>query len=1205
MHLSAALTVLPAVALTLSAVSDPPYLSLDPASDWEPVFIYERDVCPSKSTTNVTHGDAPDSMPLAWFKRGADPQVSLIFATSAGIHASVGPDLNSLKRNCDRVVFNSTFAMTPDTYANHQWLQNVRLLANGSAYGLVHNEFKGELPPHRIGQYCSCSDVGNTSCRNHCELWSTGLAVSHDGGDHFELVAKPPHHLVAALPARFTFDQRLAGYGAISPMLPGTDGYYYGLINVAGNSNASGVPPGNCLLRTPDLTDPAAFRGMDKDGGYTVQWHSPYEDTAAGWGLCHTVPTSDATPLAPHACFRQVHSPSGSTEWPTFLASGDVGTVEGAVRYAWSYETAWERAITNWTAPRVLPLVNATRWMSLDTDVLYPVLFDVTSPALGEATGTIASQEQGDNFALVSPQSTELYLYIVTTAHAVLRHKLVVSHTAPPPPPPPPPPPLTKVYPEAQPCASEPLKSAPICDPTADLETRVADIVSRVASNVSAPLFSDQSQGVEALNIPFYNWWSEALHGVSRCPYEGNLPPNKKASGKCCVLYQGQSKCPTSFPAGITTSCSFNKTLFNDIGTAIGTEARVMSNAGIASLTFWTPNVNIFRDPRWGRGQECPGEDPTLNGDYAEGFVSGFQTGEDPNFLKASSCCKHYAAYNLEKWSPNGPSDPDPMDRHHFNAIVSEQDLTDTYFPAFTSCANRGNASGVMCSYNAVNGVPSCASKTLLDDTLRGKWGFNGYVTSDCGAVGNVYTAHNYTHTTDETAAVTLGAGMDNDCGGFFGSKGGPLNSAINDGAVTNAVREKAMGNLFRVQIRLGMFDPDESNPYRSYGPERVDTLPHRTLALLAARQGMTLVKNVGNALPLKRTQIKTVAVVGPHGNATEALQSNYHGTAPYIVSPAEGIAKYAAVNFVEGTGIDGPVRKTNISAAVTAATQADATIILIGLDNTQEGEGHDRYSITLPGNQSQLVEAVAAAAKGPVVVVFVGGGACDFSDIKASSKVDAVIIAGYPGQEGGNAIAQTIFGDNNPAGRLTQTWYTSEYITQCSFFDMNMRPNSSTGCPGRTHRFYTGTPVFAFGEGMSYTTFAYETEVSAVRSELKVADINAKVEAARYRPHLSEEVVRVSATVTNNGDMDGDEVILVMLKPPSTAAAAAAGAPRQQLGDYDRIHLKVGQTKTVEFRVTAHDLAFAHPDGAVATIDGPWTIQVGSADEMALSIAP
>lgn len=343
----------------------------------------------------------------------------------------------------------------------------------------------------------------------------------------------------------------------------------------------------------------------------------------------------------------------------------------------------------------------------------------------------------------------------------------------------------------------------------------------------------------------------------------------------------------------------------------------------------------ILQDPRWGRGQETPGEDPVVNSDYAEGFVAGFQTGEDPSKIKASACCKHYAAYSME--------DSDGQSRHNTNAVVTQQDLKDTYFPAFMSCANRGNASGIMCSYNAVNGVPSCASPELLTTNLRENWGFDGYVTSDCGAVGNVANDHNYTGgDPNKTALVTLGAGMDNDCGKYFGSDAGVLGTAIESGYVPKATWMAALKNLFRVQIRLGMFDPDATQPYRYYGLEKVDTPEHRELALDAARQGMTLVKNEHNALPLKKgAGNMKIALVGPSANATVTMQSNYHGTAPYFISPADGIMKYSsAVTVVQGMSDTADNSTAGIAGAAAAAASAEATVLVVGLSGLQEGEG-------------------------------------------------------------------------------------------------------------------------------------------------------------------------------------------------------------------------------------------------------------------------
>lgn len=301
---------------------------------------------------------------------------------------------------------------------------------------------------------------------------------------------------------------------------------------------------------------------------------------------------------------------------------------------------------------------------------------------------------------------------------------------------------------------------------------------------------------------------------------------------------------------------------------------------------------------------------------------------------------------------------------------------------------------------------------------------------------------------------------------------------------MTKTVRESALGHLLRVQMRLGMFDPDDRQPFRQYQTDRVDTAAHRSLALSAARQGMTLVKNTNAALPLSASTIKSIAVVGPHANATDALQSNYHGTAPYLVSPAEGLSKFVSNVSVElgcaigqckacrkattVTAVEDSVSRDSVQPSIpraaALAAAADATVILIGLDGSVEGEQRDRYGIDLPGNQTELVLKASEAAKGPCILIFVGGGCVDMSAFKSSPDIDAILIAGYPGQEGGNAIAQTLFGKNNPAGRLTQTWYASSFIAECSMEDMNMRPNVTTGCKGRTHRFFTGVPVFKFG---------------------------------------------------------------------------------------------------------------------------------------------
>ena len=301
----------------------------------------------------------------------------------------------------------------------------------------------------------------------------------------------------------------------------------------------------------------------------------------------------------------------------------------------------------------------------------------------------------------------------------------------------------------------------------------------------------------------------------------------------------------------------------------------------------------------------------------------------------------------------------------------------------------------------------------------------------------------------------------------------------------------------------------------------------------------------------------------------------------------------------------DGSSEQASIAHAAALAATADATVLTVGLDGSLEGEGHDRFSIEFPGNQSTLIEAVSTAAKGPVIVVFIGGGCVDMSAIKASPHVHAIIIAGYPGQEGGNAIAQTIYGDNNPAGRLTQTWYEKQFISQCSMFDMQMRPNATTGCPGRTHRFYTGTPVFKFGEGMSYSSFEY-TEVSLdggsdddPSPSLSLNDLSAQIAAHQNRPHLAPAVLHLAVGVTNTGQRDGDEVVLLYAVPP----AGLESAPLQNLRGYQRVHLRAGESTSLHFELTSHDLAFGQADGTMGTAAGEWQLRVGSANATKLHV--
>eukprot|EP01121_Diplochlamys_sp_Union-15-3_P018262 TRINITY_DN661_c0_g1_i1.p1 TRINITY_DN661_c0_g1~~TRINITY_DN661_c0_g1_i1.p1 ORF type:complete len:885 (-),score=214.53 TRINITY_DN661_c0_g1_i1:67-2721(-) len=713
------------------------------------------------------------------------------------------------------------------------------------------------------------------------------------------------------------------------------------------------------------------------------------------------------------------------------------------------------------------------------------------------------------------------------------------------------------------PCSQQPEINYPYCNYNLPIADRVKDLVSRIPLNEKIGLFENGASPVPSQRLPGYQWWSEALHGVAGSPG---------------VSFSGATPFATSFPQIIGMGASFNMDLVHRMGVAIGTEGRAMNNLGNAGLTFWAPNINIIRDPRWGRGQETPGEDPFLTSSYVVNFVTGLQNDPmDPNHLKVSSCCKHYAAYDLENWHG--------MDRYHFNAICTEQDLADTYFPAFHSCVQQGKASGVMCSYNAVNGVPSCASQDLLNNRLRAQWGFYGYITSDCGAVDCVYNAHHYSKTPEDTCKDVLSAGMDIDCGSFLPSN---LNSALSKGIVTQQNVDNALINLFTVQMRLGLFDPVSKQPFKSLNASSVNSPAHQALALEASRQSIVLLKNTNNALPLDKSKVKTIAVIGPNAAATSTMQGNYYGNAPYLISPTSGLSKYATVKYVKGCDIASS-DTSGFAAACSAAQTSDATVIVIGLDQSQESEGNDRTILALPGVQNQLVSHVASCSKNPVTVVVMTGGPVDISAQRDAQNVGSILWVGYPGQSGGQAIAEVIFGDYNPGGRLPYTVYPADYINQVSMFDMGMRPNASNGNPGRTYRFYTGPTVYEFGSGLSYTNFTYTYSSSSLDS-IPASKIQSTFEKDNNSPFSTVTLGDITVTVTNNGPRDGDAVVLGFAIPPTPGKN---GQPLKVLVGFTRISLKVGQKQAVTFPTTAWALSTVNELAERVALPGVWTLQI------------
>ncbi|KAJ1696210.1 hypothetical protein LUZ63_004722 [Rhynchospora breviuscula] len=696
------------------------------------------------------------------------------------------------------------------------------------------------------------------------------------------------------------------------------------------------------------------------------------------------------------------------------------------------------------------------------------------------------------------------------------------------------------------------------CNAKLPIEQRAQDLVSRLTVEEKIAQLGDVAPAISRLGVPAYKWWSEALHGVA---YGGRGSTN----------YDGKIKSATSFPQVILTGATFNPLLWYKIGEAVGTEARAIYNSGqLQGLTFWAPNINIFRDPRWGRGQETPGEDPLTTSKYAALFVRGLQgdsyQGRHVPVLKASACCKHFTAYDLERWGN--------VFRFTFNAVVTAQDLEDTYQPPFKSCVEDGQASGMMCAYNEVNGVPPCGDYNLLTKIARQEWKFYGYIVSDCDAVKVIQDYHNYSKTPEEAVAYALKAGMDVNCGSYVQNHSA---SALQQGKITEADIDRALHNLFSVRMRLGLFNgnPTRYKKYGSIGPDQVCSKEHQNLALQVALQGIVLLKNNYNLLPLSKPQVSSLAVIGPNANNAELLVGNYHGPPCINITALQALQGYIKdTRYVAGCGDAACNTSVTIYQAVQVASSVDYVVLFVGLDQNQEREDLDRYSLLLPGSQKDLITSVAKVAKKPVILVLLCGGPVDVSFAKSDPKIGAIVWAGYPGQAGGPAIAQVLFGEHNPGGKLPLTWYPQDY-TRIPMTDMNMRANPATGYPGRTYRFYKGETVFPFGYGLSYSNYSHKfvSKFEKLYMNTVINTQGTKIAHSSDHYHISEigldacEKLKFPATVRveNHGPMEGWQPVLLFLRWPNETN----GRPAKQLIGFDSVHLKAGEAAHVEFAVS------------------------------------
>jgi beta-glucosidase len=700
---------------------------------------------------------------------------------------------------------------------------------------------------------------------------------------------------------------------------------------------------------------------------------------------------------------------------------------------------------------------------------------------------------------------------------------------------------------------AKPAKTPPYLNPALPIPARVDDLLSRMTLPEKASQLVNQARAIPRLQVPAYDWWSEALHGVARAGIA------------------------TVFPEPIGLGATFDPPLIHDMAVAISTEARAKHNQAVRAgqrniyqgLDFWSPNINIFRDPRWGRGQETYGEDPFLTGRMGVAFVTGMQ-GDDPKYYRVISTPKHFAVH----------SGPEPS-RHSINVDVSKHDMADTYLPAFRAAVMEGKAGSVMCAYNRVNGEPACANSVLLEDELRTAWKFDGYVVSDCDAVADIERGHHFAQSQAEAAAVSLKRGTDNECADYIQKVTNDSDyvkyvDAVKQGLLSEKDIDVTVRRLLTARFRLGFFDPPEMVKYTQTPDSEIDSEAHRGLALKTAQESIVLLKNDG-VLPLSGT-VKNIAVVGPLADSKRVLQGNYDGTPSRSTTVLEGIRKQFAgaqvtfapgTNFLRGEGATSAPAATLLADAMAAAKQADVVVAVVGINSDLEGEemevkvpgfqGGDRTSLDLPSDEENFLEALKAAGK-PLVVVLMNGSALSVN--WANDNASAILDAWYSGEEGGTAVAQTLAGVNNPAGRLPVTFYKG--VEQLPpFEDYSMK--------NRTYRYFWGSPLYPFGYGLSYSKFEYGAP---------------KLSSGALK---AGESLTVDADVKNVSDREGDEVVQLYLSFPKSPVS-----PIHALRGLTRVHIAGGATQHVHFVLDARDLSMVNGNGDRVVATGAYAVHVG-----------
>ncbi len=670
------------------------------------------------------------------------------------------------------------------------------------------------------------------------------------------------------------------------------------------------------------------------------------------------------------------------------------------------------------------------------------------------------------------------------------------------------------------------------------VDKRVDDLIQLLTTEEKISLLLYNSPGVERLHIPKYNWWNEALHGIAR-------------AGRATV-----------FPQAIGMAATFNDSLIYQVADAISDEARAKFNVAIKNnnrsqylgLTFWSPNINIFRDPRWGRGHETYGEDPYLTGKIGTAFVKGMQ-GNHPDYYKTVACAKHFVVH----------SGPEPL-RHEFNAIVSNNDLRNTYLPAFKTLVTEAKVGGIMCAYNRTDSLPCCTSKFLLQDILREEWHFKGYVVTDCWALDDIFRYHKFVKTDEEVAALAIKANVNVECGNTLKT----LQGALNKGMITQKEIDASLKINLATLFKLGLFDAADKNPFNKIDERVLDNNAHRLLAKKTAAESMVLLSNKNNVLPLSK-KINHILVTGPNAQVSNVLMANYNGNSSKCVNFLEGITGAVSASTIISYNQGCSLTDTAMQEIYWQINDADAIVAVLGLSPLLEGENGDAYlseaggdkkDIQFPYAQLKYLRKLKERTNKPLIVVVTTGSAIELAEVEKIA--DAVLIAWYPGEEGGNAAADIIFGNANPAGRLPVTFYQST---------KDLPPFEDYSMKERTYRYFTGKPLHPFGFGLSYTNFTY-SNLSVLKTK---TGFNIKVD------------------IKNTGNLDGDEVVQLYVRRINKRE----GEPITTLKNFKRISLKKETTKTISFLLMQKDLEYwDDKQNAYTVYPGEYEVLIGSSSK-------